>query len=36
MNIESIGVLVFIVVIAVWYGKSEIEQLRNLIKKAKN
>lgn len=36
MNIETIGVLVFMVVIALWYGKSEIKQLRNLIKKAKD
>jgi hypothetical protein len=35
MKIETYIVIAFIAFIALLYGKSEIEQLRNLIKKAK-
>ena len=34
MDFETIGVLVFLAVVALWYLKSEIDQLRSLISKS--
>jgi hypothetical protein len=34
MDLETIGVLVFIAVVALWYLKSEIDQLKSLISKS--
>jgi hypothetical protein len=31
MDLETIGVLVFMAVVALWYAKSELDQLKNLI-----
>lgn len=34
MNLETVGVLAFIVVVGLWYAKSELNQLKNLISKS--